>query len=108
MFDITHEDIQAIMESVVVSRDPLVFKMIPAKEKKKYIMLCMIVHYFEKDREYSEKDVNEVLKPMFEDFVMMRRYLVDYHFLDRTTEGKAYWLVANLDDYKRFDVRKME
>ncbi len=107
MFEITNEDIQALVESIVVSKDPLIFKMIPAKEKKKYIMLCMVIHYFENDRKYSEKEVNDILKPMFEDFVMMRRYLVDYKFLDRTTDGKAYWLVANQSDYDRFDVRKM-
>lgn len=107
MFDITQEDINAIVETIVISKDPLVFNMIPAREKKKYIILCMIIHYFEKDKKYSEKEVNEILKPMFEDFVMMRRYLVDYNFLDRTTDGKAYWLVANLEEYKQFDIRNL-
>ncbi|MBU1142665.1 MAG: DUF2087 domain-containing protein [Firmicutes bacterium] len=107
MFDITNEDIQAIVDTAVESMTPLVFKMIPAKEKKKYIILCMVVHFFEANKKYSEKEVNLILKPMFEDYVMIRRYLVDYHFLDRTTDGKEYWLVANHADYEKFDVRKM-
>jgi hypothetical protein len=105
MFDITQEDIQAIIDTVLISKNPLVFKMIPAREKKKYVILCMVIHFFEKNNKYSEKEVNDILKPMFDDYVMIRRYLVDYHFLDRTQDGKAYWLVANLDEYKQFDIR---
>jgi hypothetical protein len=107
MFEITNEEIQAIVDTVIVSKTPLVFKMIPAKEKKKYIILCIVVHFFEMNKRYTEKEINEVLKPMFEDYVMIRRYLVDYNFLDRTTDGKEYWLVANQEEFNRFDVRKM-
>ena len=107
MFDITQEDIQAIIDSVVISKNPLVFSMIPAREKKKYIMLCMVIHCFDKNKKYSEKEVNEILKPMFEDFVMMRRYLVNYHFMDRTTDGKAYWLIVDQEEYKAFDIRRL-
>ncbi len=106
MFDIKDDDIQAVIDSVVVSKDPLVFKIIPAKEKKKYIILCMIIHFFKKDVEYSEKEINAILKPMFDDYVMMRRYLVDYDFINRTTDGKAYWLVADQNDYIRFKISK--
>jgi len=104
MFDLTQDDIQSIIDTALISKKPLVFKMIPAREKKKYIILCMVIHYFEKNRKYSEKEVNEVLKPMFEDFVMIRRYLVDYHFMDRTQDGKAYWLVVNQEDYEKFNI----
>ncbi|MDO9628795.1 MAG: DUF2087 domain-containing protein [Acholeplasmataceae bacterium] len=107
MFDITHEDIKAILDTVVLSRDPLVFRMIPAKEKKKYIILCMIIHYFEKDKQYSEKEINDILKPIFEDYVMIRRYLIDYQFMSRTTDGKAYWLITDLSEFERFDIKKM-
>lgn len=107
MFDITTDDIKAIIDTVLISKNPLVFKMIPAREKKKYIILCMVIHFFEKNKEYSEKEINEILIPMFEDYVMIRRYLVDYNFLNRTTDGKAYWLVANQEDYKKFDVRNL-
>jgi len=108
MYDITQNDIQAIIDTMLISKKPPVFKIIPAREKKKYIILCMVIHYFEKNRKYSEKEVNEVLKPMFEDYVMIRRYLVDYHFLERTQDGKEYWLVVNQDDYIKFDIRNID
>jgi len=107
MFEITQNDIQAVIDTLLISKNPLVFKMIPAREKKKYIIICMVIHYFEKSKKYTEKEINEILKPMFEDYVMIRRYLVDYHFMERTQDGKAYWLVVNQEDYKEFDVRNI-
>jgi hypothetical protein len=46
----------------------------------------------------SEAEVNEVLKSWCEgadatDFVSVRRYLIDYHILDREDGGK-YWLIG--------------
>jgi hypothetical protein len=47
---------------------------------------------------YTEPEVNEVLKAWCDgavatDFVSVRRYLVDYHILDREDAGR-YWLLG--------------
>ncbi|WP_368896188.1 DUF2087 domain-containing protein [Priestia megaterium] len=34
-----------------------------------------------------------MLKDVFEDFVMIRRYLIDYKFLNRNKEGTKYRVV---------------
>ncbi|WP_434060193.1 DUF2087 domain-containing protein [Peribacillus simplex] len=48
---------------------------------------------FQKGKYYTEKEVNEVLKDIFDDFVMIRRYLIDYKLLNRNKEGTRYWVV---------------
>lgn len=57
-------------------------------------VLRIISNIFEKDTDYSEQEVNEILKPIFDDFVLLRRYLVDYKYLNRTRSGSIY----NLND----------
>ena len=39
------------------------------------------------NRDLSEWELNELLKPMYEDFVELRRYLVDYKLLNRSRDG---------------------
>ncbi len=33
-----------------------------------------------------------ILKPIYHDYVMIRRYLIEYGFLDRHRDGSAYWV----------------
>ncbi|WP_206601550.1 DUF2087 domain-containing protein [Staphylococcus delphini] len=37
---------------------------------------------------YSEKEVNSILIRYYNDFTILRRYLVDYQLLQRDLEGK--------------------
>lgn len=102
MFDVTNEDIQMVIEKHVLTRSPLSFKSIPVKEKRKFIMISMIVHSFKPGVNYTEKEVNAILKPMIDDYVLIRRYLIDYRFLNRTPDGKSYWLSTDLQMHQRF------
>lgn len=104
-YEYSAKEIKKVVEGYVISFEPLVFKEIPAKEKRKYLLLCMIVHYIEKDIIYTEKALNELLKPIVSDYAMIRRYLVDYGFIDRKTDGSAYWLVKDPKDYEQFHIR---
>lgn len=102
MFEITENDYKAFVETYVESVHPLKFRGIPAKEKRKYIILCMVIHYFELNKMYHEKEVNAILQPMILDHVMIRRYLIDYGFMNRSDDGKSYWLVKNPKDFISF------
>ena len=102
MFDISLDDIKMVKDKYVSQESPLKISLFPPKEKRKYILLCMIVHEFEVGKSYSELEVNNLLKPIYHDFVTIRRYLVDYHFIDRKTDGSSYWLNVNQEDYKDY------
>ncbi|MGD8188963.1 DUF2087 domain-containing protein [Brevibacillus ginsengisoli] len=64
----------------------------PKKEKRKLIILRHLSKRFELNRTYTEKEVNEVLLQAYDDYVTLRRYLIDYGFLERKEDGSAYWL----------------
>ena len=102
MFDIKESDINKVKESFLISSDPLRIKVFPAKEKRKYILLGMICLLFEDNKHYSEPEVNEILKEVYDDFVSVRRYLIEYKFLDRTLNGSDYWLIADHEKFKNY------
>lgn len=64
----------------------------PSKEKRKIILLQYIVTKFEVGRKYTEKEINEILKPIFSDYASLRRYLIEYGFLDRSDDCTTYWV----------------
>ncbi|MEN8077129.1 DUF2087 domain-containing protein [Clostridioides difficile] len=67
-------------------------KNFPAKEKKKIIILEEIMKNFSKGKIYSEKDINKTLKRIYEDNATIRRYLIEYGFLDRSKDCSRYWV----------------
>lgn len=67
-------------------------KNFPAKEKKKIIILEEIMKNFSTGKIYSEKDINKILKRIYEDNATIRRYLIEYGFLDRSKDCSRYWV----------------
>ncbi|RNB86020.1 DUF2087 domain-containing protein [Brevibacillus panacihumi] len=65
---------------------------LPRKQKEKRIVLEEVAKRFEPDRLYTEPEVNEILQAVYEDYVTVRRYLVDFGLLDREADGSNYWL----------------
>lgn len=63
---------------------------IPKKEKNKLEVLEEIIKLFQKNRRYDEKEINEILKNLYPDFAILRRYLVDYGYLNRNKECTKY------------------
>ena len=66
-------------------------KQIPVQSKKIQVVIHYIYDSFDKERRYSEKEINEVLSRFHPDTASIRRHLVDYHFLDRERDGSVYW-----------------
>jgi len=58
-------------------------KTIPAQLKKKGIVLAEIVKVFEKNREYTEKEVNLIMADFNEDFAALRRYMIEFRLMVR-------------------------
>ncbi len=102
VFDIREKDIIQTKNTLLISKKPLRLKVFPKKEKRKYILLCMIVHLFDEGVEYKECEVNDKIRPVYDDFVTIRRYLVDYKLLSRTDDCKQYWLNINKKDYIKY------
>lgn len=62
------------------------------KQKRKIIILKHLVTKFDSNQKYTEKEVNEILEQVYPDYVTLRRYLIEYGFLDRTSDGSQYWV----------------
>ncbi|MFC1961338.1 metalloregulator ArsR/SmtB family transcription factor [Chloroflexota bacterium] len=66
---------------------------LPTKQKKLLVILRWLVTLFEPDRFYTEREVNEVLQTVHtDDYVGLRRDLVDFGYLRRERGGGKYWL----------------
>ena len=61
----------------------------PAKHAKRLVLLDHVAGLFDIGVHYSEQDVNRILLTMYDDYVTLRRYLVDAGFLDRA--NGEYW-----------------
>ncbi len=89
---ITQEEKENIIKTFFTSIHPLVLRSFSPKEKKKVVILGKIAEQFEYGKKYSEMEVNEILKPIYEDYITIRRYLIMYGFMDRTRDGSQYWI----------------
>ena len=56
---------------------------LPARAAKRKVVLEYVAMRFEPKREYGEREVNAVLEDVHDDYVTLRRYLVDEGLLER-------------------------
>jgi DNA-binding CsgD family transcriptional regulator len=91
-FAITQEESQEILKTYFPQGLNGPLSNFPLKEKRRVAILLHLIKRFEPNRKYTEKEVNAVLKPVYEDYVLLRRYLIAYQLLDRTPDGSAYWV----------------
>jgi len=89
----TDEEAKKIIDTFFSSLEPLKLKSLSSKEKKKLVLLQVIAGQFAPGRRYGEKEVNQILKDIYaQDHVTLRRYLIEYGFLDRTRDCGEYWV----------------
>ncbi|MBT8938006.1 DUF2087 domain-containing protein [Lactobacillus delbrueckii] len=67
------------------------------KQKAKEALFEALIDRFEFGRDYSEKEVNEVLAAVYNDYAILRRYLVDTGRLGRDPYGQRYWRAEKKD-----------
>nr|UWI49571.1 DUF2087 domain-containing protein [Clostridioides difficile] len=89
---VTEEERKRILETSFESMNPLKLKVFSSKEKKKVVILSTILEQFEQGKQYSEKEVNQILESIYYDFATIRRYLIEYGFMSRNKECTKYWL----------------
>ena len=72
---------------------------IPKKEKNKIPVLQIVLEMLkERSFEFTEKELNEAIKEIYPDYSLIRRYLVDYKFLERDNYGRIYKIVGERDE----------
>ncbi|NJP05437.1 MAG: DUF2087 domain-containing protein [Chloroflexaceae bacterium] len=65
----------------------------PSRHKDKILVRAYLATHGITGYQYTEKEINQVLNQWhtFGDWALLRRYLVDYGFLQRTSDGRTYW-----------------
>lgn len=89
-FNITDEEKLSVIKNYINANGGL--KSYPAKEKKKIIVLEEIMKNFTMGKTYSEKEVNRILKRIYEDNATIRRALIEYGFMERSKDCSNYWV----------------
>ena len=66
----------------------------PSKRPLRILALERIASQIEENREYTEKEVNEIIRDniTFTDQEWIRRELFQYKFMGRFKDGSKYWL----------------
>jgi hypothetical protein len=91
MFEYTEAEKEIVLSKYFLNSEHLKLKNFPKKQKQKFLCLLWIKDLFDFDKTYSEKEVNEILKEVYLDYVTLRRYMIDFSILKRTKDGKEYW-----------------
>ncbi|MBF4693984.1 DUF2087 domain-containing protein [Fusibacter ferrireducens] len=91
-YQVTTEEANDILKHMFTSLEPLKLKTFSTKEKKKLVILKQIAATLDPQKHYTEKELNTILKAIYPDFVTLRRYLIEYGFMDRSKDGAEYWL----------------
>jgi hypothetical protein len=85
------EDVRKVLKNFLNADGTL--KQIPPMGNKLLIILNFIVDAFAFDTNYTEKEVNTILRRFHLDTAALRRYLVDYGLMARESDGTKYWRV---------------
>jgi hypothetical protein len=62
---------------------------VPARHRKRLVVLDHLARVFEPGRRYPEPEVNALLRAFHDDVASLRRHLVDEEFLAR--DAGVYW-----------------
>ncbi len=88
-FELTEEDLAAAGEKFFDAEGRL--GILPAKNKNKAAIYIRLAARFELGRNYTEKEVNDLLTPTVDDYASFRRALIDHGLLSRSRDGRTYW-----------------
>lgn len=80
-----------LTEENIPTLTPPKLRVFPAREGKRKELLPRFAALFEPKKEYTEKEVKNLIKTIYEDDAIIRRYLVDYGYLNRTKDGSKYY-----------------
>ena len=89
-FALTEEESERILGKYF--REDGTLERFPLKAKDRVALLRKIVGMLVPGERYTEREMNAILSALSDDYVLIRRCLVDYGFVSRVRDGSAYWV----------------
>jgi len=91
--DDEQDDVRIVLKNYLNADGTL--KQIPPIGNKLFVILKFIVDAFDFEANYTEKEVNTILRRFHVDTAALRRYLVDHGLMARDSYGTKYWRVKD-------------
>lgn len=91
-YAITEKERTEVIKRYFTGEDGLRLSEFPSREKRKLIVLQHMMKRINPEAKYTEKELNSILQEIYPDFVTIRRYLIEYGFMERTKDGSSYWV----------------
>ncbi|MBU8880866.1 DUF2087 domain-containing protein [Bacillus sp. FJAT-29790] len=91
-YNVTKEENEKLLMKFFPEGTKGQLKTFPPKEKQRLVVLRAVAERFTYETIYGEKEINQILEEVYHDYVLLRRYLIEYGFLDRKPDGSEYWL----------------
>jgi len=85
------EDVRKVLKAYLNADGTI--KEFPLETKRLRILLNFVVDVFAFDANYTEKEVNTILRRFHVDVASLRRDLVDHGLMARESDGSKYWRV---------------
>ncbi|PKN77635.1 MAG: ArsR family transcriptional regulator [Candidatus Cloacimonetes bacterium HGW-Cloacimonetes-1] len=73
---------------------------LPSQNKKRWLIYLEIIKLFEADKQYQEREINDLISTVYADYCIVRRELVDEGVLSR--EHGIYHLVPDYEERPGF------
>lgn len=86
------EDVRKVLKAYLNPDGTI--KQLPQEGRKMEIILHFIVEAFPLDTNFTEKEVNTILRRFHVDTATLRRNLIDYGLMARESDGTKYWRLA--------------
>lgn len=86
------EDVRKILKAYLNPDGTI--KQLPQEGRKMQIILQFIVDAFPFDTNFTEKEINTILRRFHVDTATLRRNLIDYGLMAREGDGTKYWRLA--------------
>jgi len=81
----------------------------PKDDREKQIILKNIIKEFDENKEYSEQEVDEIIKKFYNEFTLIRRELINFGYMGRNPYENKYWVTKKeLSDEKLERIGKLQ
>lgn len=81
----------------------------PKDDREKQIILKNIIKKFHKNKEYSEQEVDKIIRNFYNEFTLIRRELINFGYMERNPYENKYWVIKKeLSDEKLERIEKLQ